>query len=141
MIPKGKLRNIMQNTQSNNKYKCIKERHLWKASKATVKTILFGIVPFSKTCQKCGFSDKRILQFDHIDPQTKRDNQKNNSDWIRYYISHPEEGKKEIQVLYPNCNWLKRIENNETKAGKRRININEPKLSHKNKEATHLLHN
>jgi hypothetical protein len=40
-------------------------------------------------CIRCGFDDKRALQIDHI------------------------KGENKYQLLCANCNWIKRVENNE----------------------------
>lgn len=65
-------------------------------------------------CIKCGFSDIRALQFDHInsDGSIERKELKANK-FLRYYINHPQEAKEKLQVLCANCNHIKRIEKNE----------------------------
>ena len=67
-------------------------------------------------CMRCGFSDIRILQFDHKNGGGVKDlkvfgNQ--NTTMYRYYVEHPDEAKEKLQVLCPNCNWLKRVEREE----------------------------
>ena len=72
-------------------------------------------------CVICGFSDKRALEFDHINGggskqrRILRDSNKymSNKDIHGYYIRRPELAKKELQVLCANCNRIKRCENNE----------------------------
>jgi hypothetical protein len=88
------------------------------------KNKLFEILDMFE-CIKCGFSDKRILHFDHINGGGKEDSRrfKNHGSMIQYYILHPDEARKTLQVLCPNCNWLKRIENNECRKCNWRIKI------------------
>ncbi len=67
------------------------------------------------SCVRCGFSDKRALQFDHIhgDGHKLLKIMISSTARLRYYIVNPEITKKTIQVLCANCNWIKRAENKE----------------------------
>ena len=81
------------------------------------KQFLFELLG-GKRCIKCGFSDERALQFDHINGGGCKDydrfgGRKRVDSMQKYYIKHPEEAKKTLQVLCANCNWIKRHENNE----------------------------
>lgn len=69
------------------------------------------------SCVICGFSDKRALEFDHINGggSAQRKILKNNTGIHRYYAKRAELAKKELQVLCANCNRIKRSENNECK--------------------------
>lgn len=65
-------------------------------------------------CVKCGFSDKRALQVDHVYNDGYIDRKKNGwSDMkIRYRtILADTEGK--YQILCANCNWIKKCEESE----------------------------
>jgi hypothetical protein len=67
-------------------------------------------------CTRCGFSDIRILQLDHKNGGGVKDLKVfGNSPFrmYRYYVGHPDEAKEKLQVLCPNCNWLKRVEREE----------------------------
>jgi len=68
-------------------------------------------------CIRCGFSDKRALQFDHKDGLGNQDLKKHGGslNMYLYYKLNPEEAKKELQVLCANCNWIKRHENKENR--------------------------
>ena len=71
-------------------------------------------------CQKCGQHDKRCLQLDHINgggcyeysksPRAKFSSVKKMQ---LYYIQHPDEARKKLQILCANCNWIKRFTNGE----------------------------
>lgn len=66
-------------------------------------------------CVRCGFSDARILQVDHVNGNGHREKIRRRSA-ILYYrdiLIEVEQGSKEYQCLCPNCNWIKRIENGE----------------------------
>lgn len=64
-------------------------------------------------CIRCGFSDIRALQLDHIKGNGRQDllNHGGNQNMYLYYSKHLEDAKKELQVLCANCNWIKRAEN------------------------------
>lgn len=69
-------------------------------------------------CKKCGYSDQRALQLDHINGGGSQLRKQKNS-WSQFYREvlrgeHPHE----IQILCANCNWIKKIENKEIKNAK-----------------------
>ncbi len=60
-------------------------------------------------CCKCGFSDIRALQIDHINPVGRfREGNATIHRRIR-------KGDLSFQLLCANCNWIKRVENEEHK--------------------------
>ena len=66
-------------------------------------------------CIRCGFSDIRALQFDHINGGGIKELKLMGGmiKMVCHYLKHPEEIKTNIQLLCSNCNWIKRHENNE----------------------------
>jgi hypothetical protein len=67
-------------------------------------------------CVKCGFSDIRILQIDHINGNGNKEIKQFRGYREGYYgfvLKSIENKEEKYQLLCPNCNWLKRIENNE----------------------------
>lgn len=76
-----------------------------------VKDALFA--RYGERCVRCGFSDRRALQFDHIAGGGTQDRKRyapsSNSYW-RYVLDAP---KGKFQVLCANCNSIKRHENKE----------------------------
>jgi len=78
-----------------------------------LKLELMNVLCQSK-CIHCGFNDSRALQFDHIFGDGAKDSKTSSTAKMRYYITHPDEARKRLQILCANCNWIKRAENNET---------------------------
>lgn len=63
-------------------------------------------------CNRCGFSDERALQVDHINGGGARHKRTLGGDQIalyRYVMSHP----YEFQILCANCQWIKRVDKQE----------------------------
>ena len=66
-------------------------------------------------CVRCGFSDMRALQIDHINSDGKKDRIRfaNPDRAYFYYLHHLDEIEHNLQLLCANCNWIKRWEKNE----------------------------
>lgn len=64
-------------------------------------------------CIRCGFSDQRALQFDHIKGDGYIDNHKRNVTHYKKIVASVKAGENRYQVLCCNCNWIKRVENKE----------------------------
>lgn len=65
-------------------------------------------------CVRCGFSDWRALQIDHVRGGGRKELKeigKGNS--RKYYIRVLKDTTGKYQLLCANCNWIKRWENNE----------------------------
>ena len=84
-----------------------------KMRREKIKNKLYDIL--GNVCIRCGFSDKRALQFDHINGGGKREILlfKGNENMYRFYSKNPKDTKERLQVLCANCNWIKRDENGE----------------------------
>jgi len=69
------------------------------------------------TCVKCGFYDKRALQFDHINGGGTKEHKTTFLNrrimFYVYYVLHPELAQRTLQVLCANCNMIKRMEKRE----------------------------
>lgn len=61
-------------------------------------------------CARCGFTDSRALQLDHINGGGTKEHKRSSS-----YSVHKRalEGANDLQLLCANCNWIKRYENEE----------------------------
>lgn len=67
-----------------------------------------------KKCVKCGFSDIRALQIDHVNGGGKKEYESiNNIRTLYKKILNDKNGN--YQILCANCNWIKRHENFECK--------------------------
>ena len=62
-------------------------------------------------CCKCGFNDKRALQIDHVNGGGHREIGSMGRHEFYLKVLNDDSGK--YQLLCANCNWIKRIENNE----------------------------
>lgn len=62
-------------------------------------------------CTRCGETDLRCLEFDHIRGGGRKHYTLIKSTRIvKWVIKHPKEARKKLQVLCGNCNWKKRYE-------------------------------
>jgi len=96
-----------------NKKKLKEKNHQRRLS---IKITLFSM--FGSKCKKCGFTDHRALQLDHIkgDGAKMRRYTTLQRSRLRYYLwllNNPEYTLNQIQLLCANCNWIKRYENDE----------------------------
>jgi hypothetical protein len=87
-----------------------KNKHLAKNREYEYRLLALDSIG-GRVCSKCGFSDIRALQIDHINGGGTRHRAKSLSaiSYYKYIRSHAEE----FQVLCANCNWIKRYENGE----------------------------
>lgn len=61
-------------------------------------------------CERCGFSDPRALQIDHVGGGGAREPRaRHGKKWAEYVLAH----RDEFALLCANCNWIKRAENEE----------------------------
>ena len=68
-------------------------------------------------CSKCGFSDKRALEIDHVHGSGNKHihSFKSNYSYLISVKRDLENGSKDYQCLCANCNQIKRAENNENR--------------------------
>jgi len=64
-----------------------------------------------KICIKCGY-DGTALNFEHINDDGPEDKKRIGGikKQVYYYLNHPDEAKKKLQVYCANCNWEKELE-------------------------------
>jgi hypothetical protein len=73
-------------------------------------------------CIHCGFTDKRALQFDHTNGDGSTDRKEIKSALARYNRIISGQDRKKYQLLCANCNWIKRVEKDESFHGTPRQN-------------------
>ena len=108
---------IRSENRVNNEYKKIKVygSRTYKLRKAIL--VLLG-----DKCVRCGFSDDRALQIDHIFGNGTRERKRYGSNNIYPLILKKiVNGSTDYQVLCANCNWIKRHEKEEQSRHNRRI--------------------
>lgn len=71
-------------------------------------------------CRRCGFSDTRALQIDHVNRNKRKES---SYAAARKVLSG---NTTDYQLLCANCNWIKRAENGETRATKASLNWEPP---------------
>ena len=104
--------------KSHQKYYQKNKEVLKKSSNNPHKNIrneLFEIL--GRSCVRCGFSDMRALQLDHVYGGGLREIKdfKSNYQMYKFYLQNSSLCKIRLQVLCANCNWIKRYDNNEVK--------------------------
>lgn len=93
-------------TKRDELSKTYKERHHFIRLKTL--NILGG------KCKRCGFSDFRALQIDHIKGDGSKDTRMGGGRYYKHILEMTEEDRnKKYQLLCANCNWIKRYENGE----------------------------
>ena len=109
------MKNYFKDYRLENKEKLRIYRREWQRNKRyMMKQKLFEILG-GKKCVKCGFTDERALQFDHINGggySERKSYLSNYTGMILLYYRDPNI-KNKLQVLCANCNWIKRHENKE----------------------------
>ena len=67
---------------------------------------------FGKKCCKCGFSDVRALQVDHINGNGHKESKLFGYGALKL-LKRIKEAPEKYQLLCANCNWIKKYENRE----------------------------
>ena len=91
-----------------------KVRESQRNSKKKKKEELHSLL--GNKCVKCGFSDSRALQIDHINGGGYTERKEYNRNPAKYYsniLNSILNNENKYQLLCANCNWIKRTENNE----------------------------
>ncbi len=105
------MRNYYTDLDKTRKKKRQKGREFRRKVRHQIIELLGG------KCQRCGFSDWRALQIDHINSNGKVDYKRFKS-FNTTYLKHVTETVKNgdtstYQLLCSNCNWIKKYEQNE----------------------------
>ena len=75
-------------------------------------------IVLGSVCCKCGFSDKRALQIDHINGGGSKD-KRNGYSWYGDILKSIKNKECKYQLLCANCNWIKKYENKEVPKGRK----------------------
>src|SRR3990167_8859605 len=94
-------------------YDVINRKRLSYWRERTRKLRQEGIIKLGSKCCRCGFSDVRSLQFDHINGGGNKEIKKKNT--MARYLEVVRDSSRKYQLLCANCNWIKREENGENK--------------------------
>ena len=78
----------------------------WQARLTTIQAL-------GGCCQRCGFTDPRALQFDHVRGDGNGEQRYRTNCTIKFLRTVAENKDGKYQLLCANCNWIKRYENNE----------------------------
>lgn len=98
--------------KSYQKYK--EERHKYdKYYRMKLRMKILKLL--GEQCVKCGFSDWRALQVDHIHGKGAKERKqfKSSKSYYEFLINKIENGSKDYQLLCANCNWIKRYDKKE----------------------------
>lgn len=84
------------------------------AQKRRIQAVRVRIVDlFGGGCARCGFNDIRALQIDHIKGGGNRERKRSGSTYYNQVLKSFAANEGKYQILCANCNWIKRVENNE----------------------------
>jgi hypothetical protein len=79
-----------------------------------LKLAVFSLL--GEACVRCGFSDKRALQIDHVHGDGKQDRARfKTRACFLLSILRDSDALSKYQILCANCNWIKRAEEGEYK--------------------------
>ena len=106
---KKQMREYYQIPVNRDRRKAISKTHRIRA-----KFTMFEILGSDK-CVKCGYSDPRALQIDHIHGGGRKERKLRRShiSMLKFYITRPAYAKQRLQILCANCNQVKKFENHE----------------------------
>ena len=101
---RGILTSMTKYSHSNERYRAYSRK-----VRATTLEMLGG------KCVRCGFSDSRALQIDHINGGGTKDIRSSSGSYSKKVQKSFAEDEGMYQLLCANCNWIKRSENNEVR--------------------------
>ncbi len=101
--PDERIKMIERRRQNNNSFN--------KEYRKRFKKAIFDIL--GNKCVKCGFTDERALQIDHINGNGHQD-RKEKGDYYGRILKELTTIPDKYQLLCSNCNWIKKFENDET---------------------------
>src|SRR6266850_2117627 len=95
----------------------LKQRRLWRnvySQRRRAELRQEVLKALGDRCSRCGFTDWRALQIDHINGGGLIEHQKySGSRYHPHVLRSVKRGSKKYQLLCANCNWIKRYEQHE----------------------------
>jgi hypothetical protein len=104
---KERVRAIALKCYYKNRETTTERRHRW-AKQLRIKVL----ESLGNKCVRCGISDPRVLQIDHINGGGRKEAEKTGRN-LTYFNKVIKNEHKEYQLLCSNCNWIKKYEKNE----------------------------
>ena len=82
--------------------------YLQKLRKSTIEAL-------GGKCVRCGFTDRRALQIDHINGGGSKERKEKgfNMEFHKHVLQSFLKKENKYQILCANCNWIKRFEQKE----------------------------
>ena|SRR3990167_6960303 len=106
----NKYRNYQRKyAKDNSVRKVLNTKDYYRRKRTATLELLGG------KCIRCGFSDYRALQVDHINGGGVKERKTTNSNYWNFVIRSVLNKENKFQLLCANCNWIKRFENNEVR--------------------------
>lgn len=113
-------RHVCKSCKTNQAITWVKNnysRHCQNARKWTKKNHhklkQLAINKLGGICVRCGFSDRRALQIDHVNGDGAKERKIGMINSTSIYKKVLADKENKYQLLCANCNWIKRVENNE----------------------------
>lgn len=114
----GNMRKVNDGlTEPQRFYRNHKKKRIQEAGAYWRKTKKMALEALGGKCVRCGFTDERALQFDHVNGGGVKDKKATTRQYHKVIIESFLNGENKFQILCANCNWIKRFENNEVRKG------------------------
>lgn len=112
-----RMKKFKQNYFKNNKEKIyMRARKYDKTWRRRMREAALSIL--GNKCIRCGFSDERALQIDHIQGNGNKERKTITTNLNKIVVESISKGENKYQLLCANCNWIKKFENKEHKKTK-----------------------
>jgi len=85
-----------------------------------------AFLKLGRVCNRCGFSDPRALQIDHVHGGGTKEGKERSGRGAGLYRRVLLDTTGKYQLLCANCNWIKRYENGEHRGGANYAQRNQP---------------
>lgn len=92
-----------------------KRRKTFRQHYFKIRDAIFAVL--GHECVRCGFSDMRALQIDHVNGGGSRAQAEKGAgrSYYKTILDGVLIGSDDYQILCANCNWIKRSENDENR--------------------------